>query len=327
MPLFAGVGVLGGLLRDLAPRPEEVWRFSPFIDWRGRERTAVTWQVAFLATVLFAEFLRWASLNIFEGSAVLFAFYSPRELQPATLAAIYVTTLFAVTLPLKIWNNTRNEEMLESQQRLLNEARLAALTRQINPHFLFNTLNSIASLIRMDPDRARSMIYKLSNILRRAMRNQESMSPLREELSFADDYMGIEMVRFGDKLRFEKQIEPGTLNVLVPSMLLQPLIENSVKHGISSKLEGGVVRVRSRIVEDCLHLSVEDDGVGIPELKLATLFESGIGISNVNERLRVLYGNRYRMSIDSRPGHGTKTEIELPGVRAAAATEAAGAVS
>jgi two-component system LytT family sensor kinase len=217
-----------------------------------------------------------------------------------------------VMLPLKVWNAIRNEDKLESQQRLLNEARLSALTRQINPHFLFNTLNSVSSLVRTDPDKARGMIGRLSTILRRLMRNQEGLAPLRDELQFVDDYMSIELVRFGDKLRFVKDIEPDTLNHLVPSMILQPLVENSIKHGLSSKVDGGMIRVRSRLAEGCLHLQVEDDGVGIPEAKLATLFEQGIGISNVNERLKVLFGAKYRMWIDSKPGQGTLTEIEIP---------------
>jgi two-component system LytT family sensor kinase len=193
---------------------------------------------------------------------------------------------------------------------------LAALTRQINPHFLFNTLNSISSLIRTDPEQARGVIYKLSNILRRLLRNHENLNPLREELQFIDDYMGIELVRFGDKLRFVKEVDSGTLDRLVPSMLLQPLVENSIKHGLSSKIEGGMIRVRSRLENGRLHLLVEDDGVGIPEERLATLFEQGIGISNVNERLRVLFGNDYRMWIESRPGQGTQTQIEIPDLKA-----------
>ena len=127
--------------------------------------------------------------------------------------------------------------------------------------------------------------------------------------------MGIEMVRFGDKLRFEKDIEAETLDLMVPSMILQPLVENSVRHGLSSKVDGGIIRVRSRNVDGRLHLSIEDDGVGIPEAKLATLFEQGIGISNVNERLKVLFGNEYRMWIDSKPGQGTHTEIQFPDLR------------
>jgi two-component system LytT family sensor kinase len=245
----------------------------------------------------------------------VFALYAPDEYRAGPLLAIFATTVFAVTLTLKIWNNTRNEEKLESQQRLLNEARLAALTRQINPHFLFNTLNSISSLIRTNPAQARGVIYKLSNILRRLLRKDDNLSPLREELQFIDDYMGIELVRFGDKLQFTKDIEAATLECLVPGMLLQPLVENSIKHGLSPKVDGGTIRVRSRLDRGRLHLLVQDDGVGISEQKLATLFEQGIGISNVNERLKVLFGTEYRMSVDSRPGAGTQTEIEIPDVR------------
>ncbi|MBI1898468.1 MAG: histidine kinase [Acidobacteria bacterium] len=324
MPLFAGVGVLGALVRDVAPKPEEVWRFSPLdlglfhLSRQNEKLSQRLFHTVFLAAILFSEFLRWVALQFF-GPNVIFSIYSADDRQALTVIAVYAATVFAVTLPLKIWNNARNEDMLERQQRLLNEARLAALTRQINPHFLFNTLNSISSLVRLDPERARSMIYKLSNILRRAMRHEESLCPLRDELAFIDDYMGIEITRFGDKLRFVKEIDPGTLDLLVPGMVLQPLIENSIRHGLSSKVDGGMIRVRSRLGDGRVHLSVEDDGVGIPESKLASLFEQGIGISNVNERLKVLFGNDYRMWIDSKPGRGTQTEIEIPQLRPAIA--------
>ncbi|HYO84040.1 MAG TPA: sensor histidine kinase [Bryobacteraceae bacterium] len=318
--LFAGVGVMGGLLRDMAPDFEEIWRFSPFLDRVVKSKHPARIRLfhsVFLGAIIFAEGLRWSGMQLWPGA--VFALYDPGETRAGVLIAITITTVFAVTLPLKIWNNTRNEEKLETQQRLLNEARLAALTRQINPHFLFNTLNSISSLIRTRPDEARAVVYKLSNILRRLLRKADNLSPLREELQFIDDYMGIELVRFGDKLRFTKEIEPSTLDCLVPGMLLQPLVENSIKHGLSSKVDGGTIRVRSRIERGRLHLLVEDDGVGIPEPKLATLFEQGIGISNVNERLKVLFGNEYRMSIDSRAGVGTQTEIEIPELRTWAA--------
>jgi two-component system LytT family sensor kinase len=321
MALFAGVGVLGGLLRDVAPDPEEIWRFSPFFDLslyrmlrKSQPARTRVFHLVFLTTILFAECLRWVGLHLF-GTAGIFALYSPGEWRASALFAVFISTVLAVTLPLKVWSATRNEEKLESQQRLLNEARLAALARQINPHFLFNTLNSIASLIRTDPEQARTMIYRLSSILRSLLRMRENLNSLREEMQFIDDYMGIELVRFGSKLRFVKEIDPATVDRLVPSMLLQPLVENSIKHGLSSKVDGGMIRIRSRLEGGRLFLLVEDDGVGIPEAKLATLFEQGIGISNVNERLKVLFGNDYRMSIDSRPGHGTQTEIELPELR------------
>ena len=138
------------------------------------------------------------------------------------------------------------------------------------------------------------------------------MVSLREELSFIDDYLAIEMVRFGDKLHFVKDVEPDCLDMLVPSMLLQPLVENSIRHGLGSKVSGGTIRVRGLQANGKLQILVEDDGVGIPEAKLARLFESGIGVNNVNERLKVLYGDNYKMWIDSRLGEGTSTGVEIP---------------
>jgi two-component system LytT family sensor kinase len=316
MPLLAGIGVLGGVLRDLAPDAEEIWRFSPFLDislvrffreTRNYQRAA--FHLLAGAGILAAEFLR---QNMSGGGSRVFTLYPLRHQQPLPTCALYASTLFAVTIPLKIWNNTRNERKLEEQQRLLVEARLAALTSQINPHFLFNTLNSVSSLIRTDPNQARVMVVKLSKVLRRLLRKHDTFSTLREELSFIEDYLAIEVVRFGDKLRFERDVAEETLDMLVPSMLLQPLVENSIKHGLSSKVEGGTIRISTGRRGERLHLRVEDDGVGIPESKLATLLDRGIGVNNVNERLKVLFGNEYRMWIDSQPGHGTRIEIEVP---------------
>jgi two-component system, LytTR family, sensor kinase len=320
MPLFAAVGVLGGLLRDCAPEKEEIWRFSPFPDLNlyrllrgGHDRRRTTFQLFFFLTILFAEFLRVGLGHLFASRDLIHYIYPnwPNP-HPLSIVALYVTTLFATILPLKVWNNARNERKLEDQQRLLIEARLEALSSQINPHFLFNTLNSVSSLIRTNPDQARTVVYRLSNILRRLLRKHDNLNPLREELSFIDDYLSIEMVRFGDKLRFVKEVDPATLDRLVPSMLLQPLIENCIRHGLSGKLDGGTVRLTGHLVGDKLHLVVEDDGVGIPEAKLATMFERGIGVNNINERLKLFFGGEYRMWIDSKPGQGTKIELELP---------------
>lgn len=320
MPLLAGIGVFGGLLRDCAPGPEDIWRFSPFFDlnvyrlFRSGQRRRTAFHLLFLVAIIFAEFLRQTLGHFFSfPRRVFFLQESPRVLNQI---ALYATTLFAVTIPLKIWNNARNENKLEEQERLLMHARLEALTSQINPHFLFNTLNSVASLIRTNPAQARLMVQMLSRILRRLLRKHDNFSVLREELDFIEDYLSIEVMRFGDKLRFEKEVDAKTLDLLVPSMLLQPLIENCIKHGLSSKVEGGTVRLRSARVDGRLHLMVEDDGVGIPEPRLANLLERGIGVSNVNERLKVLFGADYRMWIDSHVGRGTRIEIEVPELHA-----------
>jgi two-component system, LytTR family, sensor kinase len=319
MLLFAGVGVLGGLLRDLAPEKEDIWRFSPLFSLnplRLRQRPyqlRLIFQLGCLFSILFSGLLRYEVYRLLKDGLFLAPIW--KETHPVTVLAAYASSVFAVMIPLKIWNNTRNEKKLEAQQLRLNEARLAALTSQINPHFLFNTLNSVSSLIRTNPEQARSVVYRLSSILRRLLRKTDNLTPLREELAFIDNYMTIEMVRFGEKLRFIKEIEPQTLDRLVPSMLLQPLIENSIRHGLATKVDGGMIRVRSYLADGRLHLVVEDDGVGIPEARLATLFEQGIGVSNVNERMKVLYGPDYRMWIDSKPGEGTRTGIEIPDVQ------------
>ncbi|MBZ5608940.1 MAG: histidine kinase [Acidobacteriia bacterium] len=326
MPLLAGVGVLGGLLRDIAPEKEDIWRFSPLVSlnpkrWRQRQyQLRMMFQFGCLFTIVSTELLQVSVARFFTRGGV-FLPETWRDATPMTAVAICASSVFAVLLPLKIWNNTRNEKKIEAQQLRLNEARLAALTSQINPHFLFNTLNSVSSLIRTNPDQARSVVYRLSSILRRLLRKTDNLTPLREELAFIDNYMNIEMVRFGDKLRFVKEIDPETLDRLVPSMMLQPILENSIRHGLSSKVDGGMVRVRSSLSGGRLNLLVEDDGVGIPESRLATLFEQGIGVSNVNERLKVLFGQDYRMWIDSKPGEGTRTGIEIPEVSVASEIE------
>jgi two-component system LytT family sensor kinase len=314
--LFAAVGVLGGLLRDIAPDKEAIWKFSPFPDlavWRllrRRDLRLAAFSLVCVLAILSSELLREMLARIFNLFELQKTWDHPSDW---LRLAIYATTLFCTALPIKVWNSARNEKKLEQQLLRLNEARLAALSRQINPHFLFNTLNSVASLIRSNPEQARQVVYKLSKILRRLLRQQENLTSLGEELSFVDDYLSIELVRFAGKLRVAKEIDADTLDQLVPSMLLQPLVENSIRHGLSSKVDGGTVRIRSRMVGRRLQILVEDDGVGIAEAKLATLFEHGIGVSNVNERLKVLFGEDYRMWIDSRPGEGTSTGIEFPG--------------
>lgn len=318
LPFFAIVGVGGGLLRDSASDREDIWRFSPFPDVNvfrifqpGRELRSALLHAYFSLGVVAVEFLRqllgrWTPPKLF----TLASWGDPWPL----LAGLYISTYFCITIPLKVWNSTRNEGKLEEQQRLLMQARLEALASQINPHFLFNTLNSISSLIRINPEQARTMVTRLARIMRQRLRSQEHFTPLREELDFIEDYLSIELVRFGDKLRVVKHIDPQASDMLVPSMLLQPLVENCIKHGISGKIGGGSITLRARCLADRLVVEVEDDGVGIPEAELSNILEKGIGVSNVKERLKVLYNQDYRMLIDSQPGRGTRIEIELPGL-------------
>src|SRR5262245_30907823 len=231
-----------------------------------------------------------------------------------------------ISIPIKIWNNARIEMKLEEQERLLLEARLDALQSQINPHFLFNTLNSVSSLVRFDPDRARELIVKLSKILRRFLGKHDEFVQLREEIEFVDDYLDIEIVRFGrDKLRVYKHLDADTLDIVIPAILLQPLVENSIKHGLAPKVDGGSITLRSRLQDGKLVIQVEDDGVGMstPPAVAAQQLASGrgIGMLNVAERLHVLFGDEGRMTVRSRDGQGTLVVLEMPVLNADLPTE------
>ncbi len=320
LPLLVGVGALGGLLRDFAPGPEEIWRFSPFFPftlWSWARARIPNSQGAFQLLLfmggLFIEFTRTNLAHTFEDRNWLFAPYpKDADLNPFTVVLVYFATVIGIGLTLKVWNNTRNEWKLEEQKRLLIEARLRNLTSQINPHFLFNTLNSVAALIRIDQDQARQVVFRLSTILRRLLRKQDAFSPLRDELAFIDDYLQIEQIRFGDKLRIRKDIDPATLGALIPSMIIQPIVENSIKHGISPKVGGGTIWLRSGLRGGRLQIELEDDGVGIPEEVMPHVFQKGIGFSNVHERLLVLFGNDFHLTIEHREGGGVRVRVQIP---------------
>ena len=316
LPFNALLGLGAGLLGRFV-EPEEIWSFTPFIDlslyrWVRRNliKPRIDRQFLMLFLIAAAEAFRDWLAHVFPHR--LFALPAS---QPWLQLLVWLSAPIEVGIALKVWNTLRIERKLEEQNRLLLEARLDALQRQINPHFLFNTLNSITSLVRMKPELAREMTVKLANILRALLKDHDTFVPLREELSFTDDYLDIEVVRFGvEKLRVEKDIDPRTLEVLVPSILLQPLIENSIKHGLEPRLNGGTVTLRSRINGDRVLIEVADDGVGMGNRPASALRRNGagIGMKNVQERLEVLYGNQARFSVVSNPGRGTLVSIEIP---------------
>jgi two-component system LytT family sensor kinase len=220
--------------------------------------------------------------------------------------------VLGVAIPIKIWNTARIEHRLAEQEQLLMAARVEALANQINPHFLFNTLTSITSLIRSQPETARVLIVKLSGLLRRLLRSQEHFVTLREELAAVDEYLDIERVRFGPSLAVEKDIDEASLDVIVPSMILQPLVENSIKHGLGRKVGEGRITIRSTRQGGHAVIEVLDNGVGMATDRLESTTEHGIGLRNVNERLRVIYGAGYQLRLHSVPGQGTSARIEIP---------------
>jgi two-component system LytT family sensor kinase len=287
---------------------------------RNLSHPRIDWQTAFFLIIVALQAAR-VELRIAAPKS-LFAL-GPADLptpMPLALMLVLAGVIATLSIPIKIWNLTRIEMKLEEQDRLLLETRLDALQSQINPHFLFNTLNSVSSLVRFDPDRARELIVKLSKILRRLLGKHDEFVQLREEIEFVDDYLDIEVVRFGrDKLRVYKHLNPDTLDVIIPSMLLQPLVENSIKHGLSPKVDGGSITLRSRLQDGKLMIQVEDDGVGMsapPAVAAQAGSGRGIGMVNVAERLHVLFGDDGKMTVQSRDGHGTLVMVELPVLQA-----------
>jgi two-component system LytT family sensor kinase len=314
LPFAVGCGFAGGGLRELVPT-EAIWRFTPFIFvdlpkhlWQMVRKFEPNWQMALLVAPVGLELVRQALGARFGEQRLFFLHHGV----PWSTPLVVLGTVLTVATPIKIWNSARIEHKLHEQEKLLLAAKIEALKSQINPHFLFNTLTSISSLIRSQPDTARMLIVKLSALLRRLLRSQEHFVTLREELESIDEYLDIEVVRFGTKLRVRKEISPDTLDVVVPSMILQPLVENSIKHGLSRKIGPGVITLRSRRAGGRAVIEVEDDGMGFVLDRLNQPMSSGIGLANVRERLRVIYGATYQLRLDSTPGKGTSAVIEVP---------------
>jgi two-component system LytT family sensor kinase len=325
LPFNLAVALIFGTYRAFVSE-EDIWSFSPFVDlsmyrWirRNLTRPRVDRQVLLLMLIFGMQMFRnWIA------DAYPRRLFTLRSDSWLILLAIYLCAPMVVGIPLKIWNAIRIERKLEEQERLLLEARLDALQRQINPHFLFNTLNSIASLVRFRPEQARELIVKLASILRVLLQDRDDRMQLRDELQFADDYLDIEVARFGtEKLRVVKDIAPDTLEVLVPTMLLQPLIENSIKHGLEPRIDGGTITLRSRLQADKLVVTVEDDGVGMSAesgqqsdagQRRSGLLQAGtgVGMRNVRERMQVLCGPDAGFEILSRPGRGTRVVLTIP---------------
>jgi two-component system LytT family sensor kinase len=316
IPFAVGCGFAGGGLRELCPK-DQIWRFSPLFAtrlhrsaWRLLGRFELDWQVILVTAVVLLELLRLTIARRFPHS--LFAF-GPLNWWLTLL--VVLSTVLGVAIPIKIWNSARIEHRLAEQEKLLMAARVEALANQINPHFLFNTLTSITSLIRSEPEKARVLIVKLSGLLRRLLRSQEHFVTLREELAAVDEYLDIERVRFGPTLVVEKTTEEGSLDVIVPSMILQPLVENSIKHGLSRKVGEGRITIHTALRAGHAVIEVADNGVGMTPDRLddaAGETDHGIGLRNVNERLRVIYGANYQLRLRSVPGEGTLARIEIP---------------
>ncbi|HVM13896.1 MAG TPA: histidine kinase [Egibacteraceae bacterium] len=209
---------------------------------------------------------------------------------------------------------------LDRERQLAANAKLDALRAQINPHFLFNTLNTIASRARTDPEEARQLLLRLSDFFRYSIRQHGHFANFAQEYFFVRTYLSLEQARYGDRLKVRYDVDPQVLSAQVPVLTIQPLVENCVKHGLADKVDGGTVTLRARVdpLTRTTLIQVSDDGVGMPPDVLSTIRNrdgspgEGVGLANITERLESLFGERYRFAVDAEPGQGTRVELRIP---------------
>lgn len=225
----------------------------------------------------------------------------------------YYWAVLAFGYSLEIYQRYKNEELRNAQlEARLVETELKALREQLRPHFLFNTMNTIAVLVREGHnDAAVTLIARLSSLLRLSLDpTRVHEVTLRQEMEFLDLYIEIQRARFSDRLQVQIEIEPAAMEARIPHLILQPLVENAILHGIAPKAGPGLVQLSGRIDNGRLHLAVVDDGPGFDPKKDSG--KEGIGLANTRERLAKIYGTNGQLTLRSEPGHGVSVEIVLP---------------
>ncbi|WP_370950492.1 sensor histidine kinase [Amycolatopsis sp. cg5] len=206
---------------------------------------------------------------------------------------------------------------LEESKHQLQQAEIKALRAQISPHFVYNALNTISSLIRTDPEEARELLQDFADFTRYSFRTSGMFTSLAEELRNIDRYLTIENARFGGRLTVRLKIAPEVLSVVVPFLIIQPLVENAVKHGLASKPGGGTVTVIAQDYGAEALISVEDDGIGMDPSRLAELRSSHrtgahVGLGNINQRMQQVFGSDYALMVETAPGAGMKVTLRVP---------------
>ncbi len=317
LPLYTFAGFLSGFLYSRLGRGGEIWNYSlnPFsiiynfaekLLKRGLDRNFLP----FLLVVSLA-LVRYRLLDIYYRRGMLYG-YPTRDWFFITIDMIVL--VYTLGIALKMANNARLEVIVREEENQLVHARLTTLKSQINPHFLFNTLNSISALIRTDAEKARKMTRMLSSIFRKSLEDSSDTHTLSEEMLFIDDYLSIEKIRFGeDKLKVVKDIDPATAGFQLPSMLLQPVVENAIKHGISCVTCGGEVRISSRPEKNGMIIEIENDGPEVKSFDLSSLMTEGVGMKNVIERLKIYSRGEGRLTIVPSSGGGAVVRLFIPG--------------
>lgn len=229
------------------------------------------------------------------------------------LALFLYWAILGVNYAIDYYQKYRERELRASQlETRLAQARLQVLKMQLHPHFLFNTLNAISELVYKDPESAEQMITNLSDLLRLSLENVGVQEvPLKQELDFLNKYVEIEQTRFHDRLRLSMEIEPETLDACVPNMILQPLVENAIRHGIGMRSSGGQIEIGADREDGMLHLFVRDNGRGLLNGEQKALKE-GVGLANTRARLDQMYGASHRFDLKNSPGGGLLVDLAIP---------------
>jgi len=223
---------------------------------------------------------------------------------------IYYWGLVGLLEGIAVFRRNRDRQLAASQlEAKLSRAQLQSLKMQLNPHFLFNTLNAVSALMHTDPSTADRMLLKLTNLLRLNLEQAlEQETSLEQEIAFLEGYLEIEQLRFGDRLKVQIEVPKSLQEAQVPTFVLQPLVENAIKHGLSDRATGGTIQIRARQDGQRLFLEVEDDGLGVPSLHSGT----GIGTRNTRSRLAQLYGDDHSFDLKFPAAGGALAQISLP---------------
>ncbi|MCI0746888.1 MAG: histidine kinase [Verrucomicrobia subdivision 3 bacterium] len=282
-------------------------------DWKRRLTIHIAASIVFSLSWMMIRAFVVTKLELTEGAA-------PVDFSTAFTHALVATFFFniliywvviSVSHTLRFYRRDRERELRTAElEARLTQARLMALQMQLNPHFLFNTLHAISSLMHKNVDAADRMLIRLGDLLRYALESTDAQEvTLRQELDFLERYIEIERTRFGERLNVNKDIAAEALDVLMPNLLLQPIIENAIQHGVEPHSRPGRIDLSARRLGESLELEVRDNGNGLPA---GAAPEEGIGLSNSRARLQQLYGAASRFELKNAPGGGLAVTIRIP---------------
>lgn len=298
--------------------------FTPVVIWLARRNilSKSAWTGHLLVLILAGAVVVLAKQSVVYGTNRLIEFFQTSTVSFDDYWAIMVRQIpvngLVYTLIVSVWSlfnyyqRLRDREMIALKlETQLGQAKLDALKMQLHPHFLFNTLNTISAMVHKDSERADRMIVWTSDLLRTVLDNKDDQQvPLAKEIEFLEKYLKIEQIRFGERLQATIECPPSTRQVLVPSLLLQPLVENAIKHGVAKHSGPAAILINSKTVNGNLVLAVEDNGpIAFEE---QTVDKVGIGLANTRARLEGLYGDAYQLSFLPQQPKGLKIEIVLP---------------